>query len=219
MNIYNLPEFNIYKIKKTILEIKKNKVIFGSILAFLIFFAVGFGTGIVSLSYFPSQIKSFLQGVKINIPVINKDNINQNVYTPQISYEQAIINSVKEASPSVVSIIISKNLPVYEQQWINPFGGLDVPGFEVPKYVQKGTKQQEVGGGSGFIVSEDGLVLTNKHVVADKNAEYTVFTNDGQKFSAKVLARDPVQDLAIIKIEKILNGSEQVKFKAIKLGD
>ncbi|MBI1866566.1 MAG: trypsin-like peptidase domain-containing protein [Candidatus Staskawiczbacteria bacterium] len=128
-------------------------------------------------------------------------------------YEQSIINSVKESSPSVVSIIITKNLPVYEQQWIDPFGDLSIPGFEIPRYIQKGTKQQEVGSGSGFIVSEDGLILTNKHVVLDKKAEYTVFTNDGQKFSAKVLALDPVQDLAIIKIES------DKKFKAIQLGD
>ena len=86
--------------------------------------------------------------------------------------------------------------------------------------MQKGTELKEVGSGSGFIVSEDGLILTNKHVVLDKNAEYTVFTNDGQKFSAKVLALDPVQDLAIIKIESPSASSGQAKkFKAIKFGD
>jgi len=201
MSLYNLPEFNISKIKKIILEIKKNKVVWTMVLAFIIFFAVGFGAGI-----------------KIKVPLI-RNNTAENIYTPQISYEQAIINSVKTAAPSVVSIIITKNLPVYEQQWVDPFGGLGIPGFEIPQYVQKGTKKQEVGGGSGFIVSEEGLILTNKHVVLDKKAEYTVFTNDGQKFPAKVVALDPVQDLAIIKIDNISNGSEQVKFKAIKLGD
>ena len=134
-------------------------------------------------------------------------------YVSQISYEQAIIDSVKSASPSVVSIVISKNLPVYEQQFINPFGEGSPFGFEVPVPVQKGTKHQEVGAGSGFLVSSDGLVLTNKHVVSDKQADYTVITNEGKKYAAKVVALDPVQDLAIIKIDS----SES--FPAIKIGD
>ncbi len=207
MSFYSLPELDVQKIKKIVKETftKKNQIFWGTILVFIVFFVVGFGE--------EDQVRSFLQGIKINVPAINQNKTVENVYTPQISYEQSIINSAKEASPSVVSIIISKNLPVYEQQWVNPFGDLGVPGFEIPQYIQKGTKQQDVGGGSGFIISEDGLILTNKHVVSDKNAKYTVFTNDGQKFSAKVLARDPIQDLAIIKIE-----SDQ-KFKAIKLGD
>ena len=70
-----------------------------------------------------------------------------------------------------------------------------------------------MGAGSGFIVLEDGLILTNKHVVIDKEAEYTVLTNNGKKYSAKVLALDPVQDLAIVKIQ------DSQKFPAIKLGD
>ncbi len=92
MSLYNLPEFNISKIKKIILEIKKNKVVWTMVLAFIIFFAVGFGAGI-----------------KIKVPLI-RNNTAENIYTPQISYEQAIINSVKTAAPSVVSIIITKNL-------------------------------------------------------------------------------------------------------------
>ena len=79
-------------------------------------------------------------------------------------------------------------------------------------YRQNGTKLQEVGGGSGFIISSDGMILTNKHVAADDTAEYTVLTNDGKKYPATVLARDPVQDLAILKI----NGSN---FPVVKLGD
>jgi len=65
---------------------------------------------------------------------------------------------------------------------------------------QKGTKLQEIGGGSGFIVSSDGLIVTNKHVVYDEAASYTVLNNDGKKYDAKVLARDPNRDIAIIKI-------------------
>lgn len=128
-------------------------------------------------------------------------------YAPTIDYEEAVIKAVESASKSVVSIVISKNLPIIEQCPYNPFSNLspDVRqffggGFEFSQPCQKGTKLEKVGGGSGFIVSSDGLILTNKHVVVDVKAEYSVITYDGNKYEAKVLARDPAQDLAIIKI-------------------
>jgi len=128
------------------------------------------------------------------------------IYKPT-DYEEQVINAVKIASPAVVAITISKNVPIIEQCPYNPFSNLP-PEFQqffgqnlqFYQPCQKGTKLQEVGGGSGFIISADGLILTNKHVVQDIKAEYTVFTNDGKKYSAKVLARDPNIDIAIIKI-------------------
>ncbi len=127
-------------------------------------------------------------------------------YVPQSTQEQKIIDAVKNASPSVVSIIITKNVPILEQYFANPFSELFGPNspfqLEIPQYRQNGIQKQEVGGGSGFIVSPDGMILTNKHVVIDPEAEYTVFTNDGKSYPAKVLAKDPVQDLAVLKIEE-----------------
>ena len=75
--------------------------------------------------------------------------------------------------------------------------------------------KREMEGGTGFIISEDGLILTNKHVVLDEEADYTVFTNDGRKFPARVLARDPVEDLAVMKIEQENN----TPFPVLKLGN
>ncbi|MBU6142219.1 trypsin-like peptidase domain-containing protein [Patescibacteria group bacterium] len=127
-------------------------------------------------------------------------------------HEQAVIAAVKKTSQSVVSVIISKDVPIIEQcPAANPFGDLPPEfqqffggsGTQYTQPCQKGTQKQEVGGGSGFIISSDGLILTNKHVVSDTQAEYTVFTNDGKKYTAKVLARDPVQDLAVLKIDAV----------------
>ncbi|MBI3306138.1 trypsin-like peptidase domain-containing protein [Candidatus Nomurabacteria bacterium] len=134
------------------------------------------------------------------------------------SQEHFVIDAVKKSNPAVVSIIITKEVPTYEQyvdpnQSTNPFGDL-FPGFNfnVPQYRQKGTEKKEVGGGSGFFVSADGLILSNKHVVSQTDVEYAVYTNDGKKHAAQVIARDPVLDIAILKIE----GSN---FPYLTLGD
>jgi len=121
-------------------------------------------------------------------------------YNPQTTQEEAIINVVKNASPAAVSIIISKEVPVYEQYiQTQPFG--DFFQIQVPQLRQKGTELQTVGEGTGFIVSSDGMVLTNKHVVSEKGAFYKVVLSNGESFDAKVLATDPLQDLAVIKIQ------------------
>ncbi len=135
---------------------------------------------------------------------------NTSLYQPAIDYEQAVVDAVKKASPAVVSITISENVPIVAQCPYNPyqnlppefqqfFGG-DASGLTAPCDTGK-TQLQEVGGGSGFIISSDGLILTNKHVVSDAGASYTVLMNDGKKYSAKVLARDPSQDFAVVKID------------------
>ena len=127
-----------------------------------------------------------------------------------LSQESLVVSTVRKANPAVVSIIITKNVPKYEtytdpnQQQYNPFGDM-FPGFNfnfnVPQYRQNGTEKKEVGGGSGFFVSSDGLIVTNKHVVSQTDVDYTVLTNDGKKHSAKVVARDSVLDIALIKID------------------
>jgi len=127
-------------------------------------------------------------------------------YTPQTTQEEKIIEAVQNVSPSVVSIILTKDEPVFEQIFRDPFEDFFGPQaggspFRIPELRQKGTEKREIGGGSGFFVSADGLILTNKHVVLRDDVEYTVFTNEGKSYGAKVLARDPVQDIAIIKIE------------------
>jgi len=120
--------------------------------------------------------------------------------------ESAVIKAVDKASPSVVSIIISKDVPKMQNFFSDPFG-FD-PFFDPfgsgnnnNQNNQGGTEKQEIGGGSGFIVSGDGLVATNKHVVSEQGASYTVMTNDEKKYDAKVLAIDPVNDVAILKID------------------
>ncbi len=112
-------------------------------------------------------------------------------------YDKLPIEAVKKVSPAVVSIVISKYLPKVKAA--APF-----PLFQNPFSVDPSMGDKEkttVGGGSGFIVHPDGMILTNKHVVFDTDAEYTVVTMDGQEYPARVIARDPITDIAVVKIE------------------
>ena len=110
---------------------------------------------------------------------VTTDSWRGSTKTDKIVIEEsgAVIDTAKKVSPAVVSISTKKNA-------IDFFGQ---------------TITQE-GGGTGFIITSDGLIVTNKHVVADAGASYTVFTSDGKDYSGQVLARDPFQDLAVIKI-------------------
>ena len=62
-------------------------------------------------------------------------------------------------------------------------------------------QSKEVGGGSGFIISSDGYIVSNAHVVNDSSAKYTVFLNGGKKYDAKVIALDDILDIALLKID------------------
>lgn len=124
-------------------------------------------------------------------------------YEPQTTQEQIIVDIVKKSQDSVVSVIATKDLPVMEQYFVNPFGNDFFGELQVPQYRQKGTEKKEVSAGTGFIATSDGLILTNKHVVNEEGTEFTVVMNNGKKYPAKVLAKDPVQDIAVLKIEKI----------------
>jgi S1-C subfamily serine protease len=220
MDLYELPKFEKPKLKLP--RFLKSKIFWFIISTIFISSLFGFLAGIVSGSYFYLEVKDYLS--KLNIELPEAQTIIEKEYIPQTTQEETIIEVVKEVSPAVVSIVITKDIPIFEEYYVSPFEEFFGPEFKIPQYRQKGTEKREIGGGTGFIVSKDGMILTNKHVVLDEEADYTVFTNDGKSFPAKVLARDPFQDLAIIKIdqEKIVDGQGSFvlkSFPVVKLGD
>lgn len=125
-----------------------------------------------------------------------------------IEEESATIEAVKKVSPLVVSIVITKDLSkVYNLTGPNifPFDDFFDFGFpsdySLPETPKEG--EREIGGGTGFIISADGLILTNKHVVSDDEASYTVITNNGERYEAEVLSEDFFNDIAILKIDAV----------------
>lgn len=125
-----------------------------------------------------------------------------------------VVEIVKRACPAVINIVISKDMPKIEGFYTIPFGGQEMV---FPKFDEHAKEQVKVGGGSGFIVSQEGIVLTNAHVVADPQADYTAVMDhdEDSKFPIKILARDPIHDIAILKIEN----KNKKNFPYLELGD
>ncbi|CAM3494410.1 Peptidase [Bordetella sputigena] len=109
----------------------------------------------------------------------------------------------RQYGPAVVNISVSgtKKVALQQDPFAQFFGGM--PGFPgMPGQMGPGgTREVPIRGeGSGFIISPDGLILTNAHVVQDAN-EVTVKLTDRREYRAKVLGSDPVTDVAVIKID------------------
>lgn len=117
--------------------------------------------------------------------------------------ESAVIATVKKVMPAVVSVIISKSLKELQKELPQLYPQMfpDMLPFRIPPDKIDAHGMVQVGGGSGFIVDASGIVLTNKHVIAEPHAEYTVITSDNETYNAEVVARDPVNDVAILRIK------------------
>lgn len=93
-----------------------------------------------------------------------------------INEESVVTRVVEETTPGVVTISMKKD------------------------YYFLGNIEEDIG--SGFVISSDGLIVTNKHVVGDLGAEYKVIVGKDEEVPVKNIYRDPINDLAILKIEK-----------------
>jgi serine protease Do len=107
--------------------------------------------------------------------------------TPAAAITPTVASVVAAVNKSVVSIEVAQDAPEL------------VVGADGT--VQQDTTLQTIGGGSGFFVSRDGLLLTNKHVVDFTDAAYTVVTSTGKQYTATLVAKDPTLDLALLKVD------------------
>ena len=79
-----------------------------------------------------------------------------------------------------------------------------------------GETETELAAGSGFIISSNGIIITNKHVVDIPGADLAVITHDNKRYPAAVLLKDPEQDIAILKIDPPAGGDG---LPSLQLGD
>jgi len=97
-----------------------------------------------------------------------------------------VVKIVKKALPSVVSITMTKNLAGLESI------------FKLSGQTQSKTPKRnrmKMGGGSGFIVTSDGIVLTNRHVMEEPKADYALVLHNGEKVKPKILGIDNIKTI------------------------
>lgn len=199
MNNIKNKLFKLFKniFTKNIFSTEFSKIILTSVVVNVIIISVIFAT---IYNYKDFIFQSFLKGD--TTLVYNKTT--EVISTPPSIVETppSVSDVVKKVSPSVVAITLYQDMPVYETYYEKQevFG---FPGFyiNVPKQRQIGTKKQEVGGGSGFFITSDGLIVTNRHVAMSDNVTYTVTTQNGKKYEAAIVGRDTQTDIALIKIK------------------
>lgn len=142
---------------------------------------------LVAVGLYQAQVRGLIPS-KVNLPKIPSQETRT-----IIQEENAIISVVEKTSPSVIAIGVS-------QRVVNPFNPFSVP------------RDEESTIGTGFVVSDKGVIVTNKHVVSASEGKYTVITKDGERYDVTKIYRDPNLDLAIVKVE----GSS---FVPLELGD
>lgn len=133
--------------------------------------------------------------IKISSSLNNQSSVTNNETRTIIQEENAIISVVEKTSPSVVAIGVTQKI-------VNPFDPYSLPR----------NRQSTIG--TGFIVSEKGIIVTNRHVVDDPSLKYSVVTRDGKKVEIDNIYRDPSLDLALVQVK-----ASDLNLKSLEIGD
>jgi len=160
----------------------KSNIILLAILIVLV--SIGISSGLLGLNW-----------SKIQFPQIPQNPQTSRETIKIISEESVVIDVVDKVSPSVVTVSINTTQITGGGIEINPYDPFSI--FRQTPQQQQNVQENI---GSGFIISSDGMIVTNKHVVSDTESKYTVITKDDKKYDVQKIYRDPVNDLAILKI-------------------
>jgi serine protease Do len=161
----------------------KAKIVFYTVVAFLFGIGLASGMGWTSTSH--------------AMPVITEaPQVSEAAVKPAQDLSDAFVNLSDVVTPAVVRIEARRPARAMPQQQIpDAFRRF----FDVPEGNQP-PSQGELAGGSGFIVSTDGYILTNNHVVEGSD-QIRVFMSDRRYFDATLVGNDPFTDVAVIKID------------------
>jgi serine protease Do len=129
---------------------------------------------------------------------------------PVAELSQAFISIAESVTPAVVAIETERNARAGTRrrgQEEDEEGG---QGFPFPFPIPQGPQGPQQASGSGFLISDDGYIVTNNHVVVDAD-QIDVVLSDNRQIRARLVGRDPLTDIAVIKID----GN---RFPAVRLG-
>lgn len=175
---------------------------------------------ILALTSKVQEYGSYFFGIVSENSRINSSKSDEKIKI--VSEESITIDIVKRAGPSVVTVA-EESVPrsnLNSPFDFDPFFGFEFPidpGFRPYPNIPDRQSAQPRNIGSGFIISVDGLIVTNKHVVSEMGANYQIITNNDKKYRVQKIYRDPLNDVAILKIEPSENSG--VILKPVDLGD
>lgn len=164
--------------------------------------------GIVSAAekYSPTFLKFVSDNTKVALPQSSEK-------IKVVTEESVTIDIFKKASPSVVTV---SEEAAPQSSSNSTFGYNPFFGFQFPNMPdQQPSQSQSIG--SGFIISRDGMLVTNKHVVSDTGGKYQIITSNDKKYTVQKIYRDSLNDVALLKIDPNENPGETLK--PIDLGD
>ena len=174
--------------------------------SYVLVFVLGFG----ACAYILTQVGALSVGSKESV----MQALSGRSSSPVVKKGQnPIADAAARVGPAVVNIDT-----VAERRISNPFGGIqDFFGQQI--FPNMPEKEIQYGKGSGVIISKDGYILTNNHVVAGAQ-DIKATLADGRKFKARLVGRDSETDLAILKVNaKDLPYAELGDSDAIRVGD
>lgn len=173
------------------------KTVWKGVIGIALIAAVGAGTAIGTNNYLMSKQQLYVTGDSTSSVF---DQPVRLVNYPSVAAENTDFTMAAESAiHGVVHIMATTNADESSSRgrYVDPFEyffGFGGGGFERPK------PQPRVGSGSGVIISTDGYIITNNHVVEGAD-ELEVTLNDNRKFDAKLIGTDPATDIALIKID------------------
>jgi serine protease Do len=167
-----------------------------------LFIVIGFCAGIIVFSLFkqndslPLPAVDSLLAEKAVAANRNLDDANQQISASRVN---SITQAVEKVSPAVISVNVLQLRQIVQR---SPFSSRDPFLREFfPELFKDRRYQQEIQEiGSGFIISPDGFILTNHHVVEDAN-QIVITMPGGKKADARIIGTDPTTDIALLKID------------------
>ena len=162
------------------------------LLVLLVSFVTSLATGIVTVTLVNQAPQPITHTINKVVEKLVPKEVPVKEKMVIFSNEENLVKIIKDASLAVVSVAAVKK---------EDLTATTTPTLSRSSDQSVGAGKKLMPAGSGFFISKDGIVLTNKHIVGDETLEYVVMTSDGNTYPATVISRSPSQDVAVLKVE------------------
>jgi len=135
--------------------------------------------------------------------------------------ESSIVQAIRDVAPAVVSIVATQDLPLYREgvmDFDDTYYQETISDSDKKAADVKAAEARRISSGSGVVVSSDGRVLTNYHVVDDSDVSYSVIALDGTTYEVAEIEADRLHDIALLTLS-VSDGGPSINLPMAQLGD